>query len=354
LTAFVAASGALHASLAMVDERPPARALLGPQREPVHVELTIEEGLTLTPDEPREPPAPPRPRPRVSTPRPPVVTPPPAPAVSETPPAPAPRHAPSVEPAPPRVVDISPLAAARGLVDVRVQPAAAPRAATRAPTTAGIPLTEYLAASTKASDITSRADDPVLTPQRGGGYTFEGTGFDATIARDGSVRFDDAYGSFSLLPFRHDGSPNLWFFNAAFDLTAFMEHVMGNDPYRSERRWFIERTAELRERMANEAFERLSAQARIKLRHALQDVWNDPALTLAQKKQETFEHWDMNADDEVGALGREQVREFVRERCPLGSACAFTAHELSALNRGRKSRALFAPYDDEQAGARER
>jgi hypothetical protein len=346
LTAFIAASGALHASLGMVEESPSRSRALGPRHEPIHVEFSVVEGVQLTPELPSEPPPPskPKPKPKMRE-----VSPPPtiAPSVvtrEPTPPVPATpaRVAPSPRP---RLVDLSPLAAARGLVDVRGAPQQ-PHAAGLPHETklAGIPLATYLKSELAMPSLTSRPDDPVLRPRKGGGYSFDGNGFDATIERDGSVRFDDKYGSFSVIPTRHGGENVLWLLNFSFDLTGLMEHVMGNDPYRSERRWFLERTTELRDRLAHEAFARLDQRARVKLRHALQDLWNDANLTLEQKKRETFEHWDMNADDEIGARGRQVVVDFVRERCPVGSECEFRAEECSRFNQARRSHEPFQPY----------
>src|SRR5688572_13433185 len=89
LAAFVAASGALHASLGMVeDTRSATHAALGPPVEPIHLEFTIEDGIQLAPELPREPPPKPKPKKKAhESPHPPVVTPaPPVPDV--TPPLP--------------------------------------------------------------------------------------------------------------------------------------------------------------------------------------------------------------------------------------------------------------------------
>ena len=53
----------------------------------------------------------------------------------------------------------------------------------------------------------------------------------------------------------------------------------------------------------------------------------------------------MNADDEIGALGREQVELFVRERCPAESECGFSDDDRARFNKLRKSRVPFEPYE---------
>ena len=244
------------------------------------------------------------------------------------------------------MVDISPLAAARGVVDVRAQPVRA-EGAPPGPKLAGIPLAAYLESTTGMPSMGSRADDPALRRKRGGGYEFESEAFDATIDQDGTVHFDDKYAQaqFILAPeVLPDGTTPTWFFRVRYDLEAWLEHLVGNDPYRSQRRWFLERTAALRDKLAREAFKRALERARVSLERSLREVWSDPRRTLAQKKRETFEHWDMNADDEIGALGRGVVEEFVRHRCPEDSACAFTRSERDSFNKLRKSHALFDPY----------
>jgi hypothetical protein len=244
-------------------------------------------------------------------------------------------------------VDISPLAAARALVDVRRAPEPATSRVAQAREGVGIPLASYLEKTAGMPSMTSRPDDPTLRPKRGGGYEFTGTGFDATIDRDGTVHFADKYvaAELKLVPVvRDDGSATTWFFQVHYDLEAWLEHLMGNDLHRSERRWFLERTAALRDRLAREAFKRALERARVSLQRSLRAVWNDPRRTLEQKKRETFEHWDMNADDDIGALGRNVVEAFVRERCPVGSACEFRAEDCSRFNQLRKSRVPFQPY----------
>jgi hypothetical protein len=243
-------------------------------------------------------------------------------------------------------VDLSPLSAARTGVDVYAAPTHAPavfHADERADD--GTALNDYLARASLNPTLT-RAEDPKLLKTRDG-YEFAGNGFDAEIKHDGSVHFADRYGQagFVMKPeMRPDGSVNFVILRVSFDLTAWAEHLAGNDPYRSERRWFLERTAELRERLAQAAFRAHAAKAESKLLRALRAIWSATSKGLAWQKRSTFELWDECADDEVGTRCRRIVEAHIGERCPLESACAFTPTDLVMLNQRRKTRRLFAPY----------
>lgn len=244
--------------------------------------------------------------------------------------------APSREPSTVATVDLSPSAAARSLIDVRAASGAmhvrdaASTKSTASKSDSSADLTNYLARAA-GNKALSRADDPLLeqTPE---GYAFSGNGFRARIDRDGSVHFLDRYVS-----------------GTNFDLTAWAEHMAGNDPYRSERRWFLERTAALRDQLAHALLRERLHQAETEVATKLQTIWSDPEKSLARQKFETFELWDECSDDEIGLRCREIVEAYVAEHCPLGSVCAVTAEDLSVFNAQRRTRAAFAPYQRRSA-----
>jgi len=99
--------------------------------------------------------------------------------------------------------------------------------------------------------------EPKLLPRPEGGYEYRGEGFQAEIARDGALTMKDRYGTvvLPLVPYRNrDGkwrvSPG---FGGTFRLYEWLDKKLGkNDPYGSERRWFLEHTRELRERLWRE------------------------------------------------------------------------------------------------------
>jgi hypothetical protein len=173
----------------------------------------------------------------------------------------------------------------------------------------------------------SEAPAPELTPRGDGGYRFHGNGIDATIDPDGRVHFEDKYAK-----------------GMTFDLNAWAEHLAGNDPYRSERRWFLERTAGLRDELANSRLKRLAKLTGPDLERALAQIWADPRLPPAIRRQRTLELWDATAWSPQAANARAQILVFVQARCPLGSACAFHAEELREFNARRAPSDQFSPY----------
>jgi hypothetical protein len=183
-------------------------------------------------------------------------------------------------------------------------------------------------------------DEPKLVLKANGTYTYKGQGFDATIERDGSVRMRDSFVQIGR-PFAVRRATNgqwfISFWETRFDFLAWLEKKFGNDLYRSERRWFLEGTRDLREKLAIEHTARTS-QTEV---HAL---WSKPGLSFAERKRLTFTMWDESAEDEYGQVGRTAVEEFVRAECPEGSGRGFTPDELAAFNKKRKSREPFAPY----------
>jgi hypothetical protein len=98
------------------------------------------------------------------------------------------------------------------------------------------------------------APDPVLHPRSGGGYSYRGNGFVAVIEADGSVHMADNFRDAKFI-FRpsagEDGlAAGFKFFATKFDIYKRIDRALGNDPFQSERRWFLDRTRDLRESMA--------------------------------------------------------------------------------------------------------
>jgi hypothetical protein len=209
------------------------------------------------------------------------------------------------------------------------------------------------AASSQAeAKLTVTADVPGLEHLRDGSYRYHGANFTALISAEGLVQFRDKYFGFSkrmrpLTPVSGDGlrgaaglvppTPPAVAVQFKMDLYAWVEHKLGNDPYLSERRWFLERTRELREELA-------SSQGEDALMQALLHIWSDASLSVQQRKQNTFDLWDQTAQDERGEKVRAEISAFIRERCPEDSACAYGALELQRLNRHRSVLEPFAPY----------
>jgi hypothetical protein len=136
-----------------------------------------------------------------------------------------------------------------------------------------------------------------------------------------------------------------------FDVTDWMMRRHGNDPYAS---------AKLAQLDATRA-ERVQAGARYRraeLGHAgalvqrnLDTLWATVADPI-ERKRGLFALWDecsdsgTDADVQAGMLARAHIVAFIREHLPPGTANAFTAGELAALNRDKQSHEVFAPYAD--------
>ena len=90
----------------------------------------------------------------------------------------------------------------------------------------------------------------------------------------------------------------------------------GEDPYRVEKNWFLEGTAEFRQ----ELFERWRAKQTLlalrKLRRRLFRISEDGTLSDQQKSAHVIAMFQETADDEAGAAARGVIAEFVADRMP--------------------------------------
>lgn len=151
--------------------------------------------------------------------------------------------------------------AARGALD--------PRAVARAALDGAPPTAEPRDADAGAAAALNRAimagvrshvdtiPDPVLKRGPKGGYVYEGKGFDAIIRPDGSVDMRDRFGSvhIPLVPFQTpSGEWRVALLGGTFRLFEWLDKKFKNDPYRSERRWFLDRTRALREKLELEHY----------------------------------------------------------------------------------------------------
>jgi hypothetical protein len=228
--------------------------------------------------------------------------------------------------------DLSPERAAR----LSLQASAAPfalRAATRelrsdSPLTAesGAERLDAVLADATRNTALSREPDPVLDHHPDGSYSYAERGFKATIDSEGRVHFEDSYYDF-------EGGFFAW--------DAWLENLFGkNDIYRSRRRWFVARTASLREALAEAWRAERSTLRGSALTHALALIWSDRTLSPARRRQETLRLWDALPSDAQDAYAL--ILAFVRARCPRGSPCAFQPAELAKFNALR-SAAPFEP-----------
>ena len=147
----------------------------------------------------------------------------------------------------------------------------------------------------------SRREPPSLQRHRDGTYRYRGQAFKAIVEKDGSVVFDDGYRQGTTL---------------SFDMTDVIMRRRGEDPYRVEKNWFLEGTAEFRE----ELFERWRAKQTLlalrKLRRRLLHISENATLSDQQKSASVIAMFQDTSDDEAGAAARGAIAEFVDDKMP--------------------------------------
>ncbi len=183
-----------------------------------------------------------------------------------------------------------------------------------------------LLAEAQRNPAISRSPDPALKRHQDGSYSFKGNGIEAQIDADGTVHFHDKY----LEGFK-------------FDLNAWLEHLAGNDPYRSERRWFLERTQPLRDQLARtrrEAAAKISGPA---LERELTGLWTNPVMSCERRKQETLRFWEAAPLSAQPDAQRAAIEGFVREHCADHPTCPLSVEALRAVDQRPPSRPALTP-----------
>ncbi|MGB5312395.1 MAG: hypothetical protein WBN38_10010 [Polyangiales bacterium] len=147
----------------------------------------------------------------------------------------------------------------------------------------------------------SRREPPRLQRHRDGTYRYRGQAFKAIVEKDGSVVFDDGY---------RQGA------TVRFDITDAMMRRRGEDPYRVEKKWFLEGTAAFREELLEHHIAKQTFIALRKLRRRLLHISEDGMLSDREKSARVIAIFQDTTDDETGAAARSAIAEFVAERMP--------------------------------------
>jgi len=147
----------------------------------------------------------------------------------------------------------------------------------------------------------SRREPPRLQRHRDGTYRYRGQAFKAIVEKDGSVVFDDKYRQGATL---------------RFDITDAMMRRRGQDPYRVEKKWFLEGTAAFREELTERYRAKLTLIALRKLRRRLLHISEDGMLSDREKSARVIAMFQDTTDDETGAAARSEIAEFVADRMP--------------------------------------
>lgn len=188
-------------------------------------------------------------------------------------------------------------------------------------------------------------------------YRAPGKQFSAILLPDGRLRFKDhmvtASAQDNFAP-RMAGLPEL-----------VRKHVQQRELWAHDKALLSRRTFELRLAIAV-AFAETQIEHRLKtLYRDLLEIWQVD-LPAATRRITVFDRWDEcdesmrvklpgfegATDTRIDALrksagdrARDTITAFVRRQAPKGSADAYTTEELESLNRRRRSKARFAPYD---------
>ena len=147
----------------------------------------------------------------------------------------------------------------------------------------------------------SRREPPNLQRHRDGTYRYRGEAFKAIVEKDGSVVFDDGYRQGATL---------------RFDITDVMMRRRGEDPYRVEKNWFLEGTADLRQELFEHWRAKQTLLALRKLRRRLLHIFENGILSDRQKSARVIAMFQDTPDDEAGAAARGAIEEFVADRMP--------------------------------------
>jgi hypothetical protein len=175
-----------------------------------------------------------------------------------------------------------------------------------------------------------------LKPDGGGRYKSNKTTFVAKIDPDGKAHLKD--------------KANLqWHgLGATFDVTDWAMRSSGIDPYAREKLKFLDRTRGQRVAIGREhRREVLSHSAQIMDRNIARLWATTPDLHA--RKQSLFDLWDECAETGFpelvagGTDARKALTDFIKAK--LTGADAYTPDELTHLNRQRRSKASFAPYE---------
>ncbi len=172
-----------------------------------------------------------------------------------------------------------------------------------------------------------------------------------TVPADGASRRQDQ--NVTGADTRPDHGQTVAIIGGGFDITDALMRRHGQDPYASKKLAFLDATRDERVMIGTRHRAAQLAQAPAHVQRNLDVLWATVSEPAARRRA-LFELWDECAEPgsdsdaiaEAGAAARRLVIGFIRARLPAGTPDAFTAAELAALNRGRSSRAAFAPYAD--------
>jgi hypothetical protein len=183
--------------------------------------------------------------------------------------------------------------------------------------------------------LSDKKEDYPLESLGRDGYLYNGPSFSAHISLDGTVSFDDKY----IRDFKG--------LSGGFDLTDAIMKGKKEDPYRHEKKKFLEATAAKRAEMARKVRDEQVRASLAELPWHCDEIWRDHNRSPSERRRMLFALWRETgeAEDGLGEAGdqaRTTIEKFIRHYLPEGSVDGFTEEELASLNRGGRRR--FDPY----------
>jgi hypothetical protein len=148
----------------------------------------------------------------------------------------------------------------------------------------------------------------------------------------------------------------------------WLQHRLGGpELHASAKTAFMARTAEVRTQMRIAWTLRLLDDRFNFLNRELTDLWTAPGREAAARRELLFQRWDEcdeafavspegesiekaasaidTARAETAEKARRLIESFIRRQLPRGSASGYTKAELSDMNRRRRSKQAFEPYN---------
>lgn len=195
-----------------------------------------------------------------------------------------------------------------------------------------------------------------IKPGGRGGYKIDDLVFKGRIEKDGSVSLHDKpniqhqFKSWAHVKRVLLTSGPLGLLALDFDVTDALMRKKKIDPYASRKLAFLDETRDARVELGREHRKEVLARTAEIVTQNLAATWQ-VIVDHEERKRALFEIWDEvdeTGDEdlvEAGKAARAAVIGFIRGHLPHGGAHAFTVGDLEQLNRKRKSRSVFAPYE---------
>lgn len=207
-------------------------------------------------------------------------------------------------------------------------------------------------------------------PARGADYAFAREK-GKLVYRDPHGRFVATLRSDGRVDFRNKGAKASWTQIGMGGPGDLIAAAAGQDPYARIKAKLLEATFEMRLGMAVN-FQKQQIDKRLaRLGGELDKIWADDRRDLGSRKELLFQRWDEcdepeevasptaelpgfgevenseldDARQDAATSARRLIETFIRKHAPKGSPEAFTAAEISDMNRRRASKQKFSPYD---------